>query len=187
MGILNELKCYFPKKILLQHYHALIYPHLFYAIPIWGSTYKSYLHKISMLQNKAVRIGYPYKMNSRANPSYTNLKVLKLNKLYQNEAGKTMYNFYHQQHLCNLNQYFTKSEVRHSRPTCSSTSLMLAIPFMKVQSCNNLFYTKVLKPVTLLPRTSKFPASLCLNLILSNPFQQYLTRFFTRIVSSHLS
>ena len=29
----NKLKCDFPKKSLLQLYHALIYPHLPYAIP----------------------------------------------------------------------------------------------------------------------------------------------------------
>ena len=33
VGILNKLKCYSPKEILLQLYHALIYPHLLYAIP----------------------------------------------------------------------------------------------------------------------------------------------------------
>ena len=27
VGILNKLKCYFPKKLLLQLYHAIIYPH----------------------------------------------------------------------------------------------------------------------------------------------------------------
>ena len=53
---LHKLKCYFPTKILLQLYHALIYPHLLYVIPIWGYTYKSSLHKISILQNKAVKI-----------------------------------------------------------------------------------------------------------------------------------
>ena len=56
VGILNKLKCYFPKEILLQLYHALIYPRLLDAILIWGSTYKSYLHKISILQNKAVKL-----------------------------------------------------------------------------------------------------------------------------------
>ena len=56
VDILNKLECYFLKEILLQLYHALIYPYLLYAIPIWGSTYKSYLHKTSLLQNKAVKI-----------------------------------------------------------------------------------------------------------------------------------
>ena len=78
VGALNKLTRYFPKEILLQLYHALIYPHLLYAIPIWGSTYKSYLHKISILQNKAVKINTQTKWNSSANSSYSNLKVLKL-------------------------------------------------------------------------------------------------------------
>ena len=77
VGILNKLKCYFPKKILFKLYHALIYPHLLYAISIWGSTYKSHLHKISILQNKAVRIGYPDKMQFQGKPFMYQPKGLK--------------------------------------------------------------------------------------------------------------
>ena len=42
-----------------------------------------------------------------------------------------MYNLYHKQHPCKLNQYFTQSNVKHSRPTRYSTSLMFTIPFMQ--------------------------------------------------------
>ena len=59
----------FSQEILLQLYHALIHPHLLYAIPMWGSAYKSYLHKISILQNKAFKIVIQTKWNSIANPS----------------------------------------------------------------------------------------------------------------------
>ena len=135
----NKLKCYFLKEILLQLYYALIYPHLFYAIPIWGSAYKSYLHRISILQNKAVKIAPQTKWNSCANPSYTNAKVLKLSKLYQYEVGKIMYNLYHKQHPYRLNQHFTKSIVRHFRPTRCSTSLMFTIPFMKITKLQQSF------------------------------------------------
>ena len=68
VGILNKLKCYFPKKIPLQLCRALIYPLLLYAIPTWGSTYKSYLHKISILQNKAVGIDYLGKIEFQGKP-----------------------------------------------------------------------------------------------------------------------
>ena len=78
VNILNKLKSYFLEKILLQLYHVLIYLHLLYAILIWISTYKSYLHNTSILQNKAVKIVTQTKWNSSANPSYTDLKVLKL-------------------------------------------------------------------------------------------------------------
>ena len=131
MGILNKLKYYFPKKILLQLCHALIYPHFLCTTPIWGSIYKSYLHKISILRDKAVRIVTQRKWNSRANPLFTYLKVLKLNNLYQYGVGKIMYNLYHKQYPCKLNQYFTQSKARHSRRTRRSTFLMFTIPFMK--------------------------------------------------------
>ena len=103
VGILNKLKCYFPYEIVLQLYHALIYAHLLYAIPIWGFAYKPIIHKIFILQTKLVKIVPQTKWKSSANPSYTNLKVLKLNKLYHYEVGKIMHNLYHKQHPYNLN------------------------------------------------------------------------------------
>ena len=185
VGILNKLKCYFPNKILLQLYHALIYAHRLYAIPIWGSTYKSYLHKISILRNKVVRIGFPDKIKFQGKPiiyqpkgsmttgcdkltannsdwlrrailnillspepscpnphfvtksllrsqfvrcqlTWLEPKGLKTEKLCLYGAGKIMHNLYHEQNPCNLYHYFTKSNVRHSCPTRSSTSLMLS-------------------------------------------------------------
>ena len=145
----------FPKEILLQLYHALIYPHLLYAIPIWGSTYKSYLHKISILQNKAVKIVTQTKWNSSANSSYINLKVLKLNKLYLYEVGKIMCNLYHKQHPYNLNQYFSKSNVRHSRPTRCSSSLMFTIPLMKTTKLQQSFLYQGVKTWNSIPHNIK--------------------------------
>ena len=85
------------------------------------------------------------KRNSTANPLYTNLKVLKLSKLYQYGAGKIMYNLYHKQHPRNLSQYFTKFNVRHSCLTRSSTSLMLTIPLMKSTNLQRSFLNQGVK------------------------------------------
>ena len=131
VGILCKLKWYFPQNILLQLYHTLIYPHLLYAIPVWGSTYKSYLHYISIFQNKAVKIITGTKPDTSANPSYTNLKILKFHELYQFEVTKIMHILYHKQHPSNLNQYFTKSCLRHSHRTRNSTSLLFTVPLTK--------------------------------------------------------
>ena len=81
-----------------------------------------------LLQNKAVRIGCPDKMEFHGKRFIYQPKGLKTEQHYQYGAGKMMYNLYHKQHPRNLNQYFTKSNVRHSRPTRSSTSLLLTIP-----------------------------------------------------------
>ena len=65
-----------------------------------GFYLKILLHKISILQNKAVKIVTQTKWKSSANSSYNNLKVLKLNKLYLCEFGKIMYNLHYKQHPC---------------------------------------------------------------------------------------
>ena len=56
IGILYKLKNTFPqKKILKQLYFALIHSLLLYGIITWGSTFSTYLHRLQILQNKAVR------------------------------------------------------------------------------------------------------------------------------------
>ena len=59
VGILNKLKCYFPKKNFLLLYHAVIFPHLLYAIPLWGCTDKSYLHNIGILKHNCKTFVHP--------------------------------------------------------------------------------------------------------------------------------
>ena len=48
--------------------------------------------------------------------------------------------------------------------------LMLTIPFSKTTRMQESFYTRLLKPGPLFPTSSKFPPSLCFNLILSSSF-----------------
>ena len=53
-GILYKCKPYFSSKILRILYYSLLYPHIKYGIVTWGSTYKSYLKKLEVIQNKAI-------------------------------------------------------------------------------------------------------------------------------------
>ena len=152
VGKLNKLKCYFPKKILLQLYHVLIYPHLFYAIPMWVLLTNLIFTKFQFSTTKLLESVSQTKWNFRANPSYTNVKVL---KHYQYGAGKIMYNLYHKQHPCKLNQYFTKANVRHSRPTRSSTFLMFTIPFMKSTKLQPSFLYQSVKTWNSIPHYIK--------------------------------
>ena len=41
VGIFSKLRFLFPKSTLLLYY-ALVYPHLLYALPLWGCTYQKY-------------------------------------------------------------------------------------------------------------------------------------------------
>ena len=53
-GILYKCKPYFSSKILRMLYYSLIYPHIKYGIVAWGSTYKTYLKRLEVIQNKAI-------------------------------------------------------------------------------------------------------------------------------------
>ena len=56
IGVISKLKQVFPISALRTLYYSMIHPHLLYGIVIWGSTFKTYLGKLSVLQNKALRI-----------------------------------------------------------------------------------------------------------------------------------
>jgi len=80
-----------PKRALLSIYYALVHSNLLYALPIWGSAYQSQLQKLTILQNKAIKLiggGYP---QEKVMPFYSQLKVLKLPDLFKLEVGKLVH------------------------------------------------------------------------------------------------
>ena len=50
------LKPYLNTKALLGLYYIIFHSHLLYGLITWSSTFKTYLKKLSTLQNKAVKI-----------------------------------------------------------------------------------------------------------------------------------
>ena len=56
VGTICKLKFVLPKDALLKLCYALFHPHLLYGLVTWGSTYPTYLIKISTLQNKVVKL-----------------------------------------------------------------------------------------------------------------------------------
>ena len=55
IGILSKLRHFLAQSALLKIYYALIHSQLMYGLPIWGSTFPSYINKLKSLQNKAVK------------------------------------------------------------------------------------------------------------------------------------
>ena len=58
LGIIFKSSFYFPKSSLITLYYTLIYPHRFYCVNIWGSTYITNLQRIVILQKRSIRIIY---------------------------------------------------------------------------------------------------------------------------------
>ena len=57
----------------------------------WGSTHISYVNTIFIKQKKAIRITMGAKYNEHSNVLFKQLKVLKLNNIYELKESKFMY------------------------------------------------------------------------------------------------
>ena len=92
VGILSKLRFLFSSSTFLLLYHALVHPHLLYGLPIWGSTFKTYLDKLQIFQNKAIRVITNTDRRSSFTPQFRNLNVLKIADRYT-EIAKLMHQY----------------------------------------------------------------------------------------------
>ena len=127
VGIMSKLSYYLPTETLITLYYALIHSHIFYGLPVWASTFNTYLNKLRKLQNRAMRIITKSKIKDRITPQYVHLGILKLNDLYNFEIAKFLYQYVHDMLPLQFNHYFTYMHDAHSHTTRNSTSKALAI------------------------------------------------------------
>ena len=95
VGIIAKLSYNLPPNVLLTVYHSLVHVHLIYALPVWATTFPTYLIKLIRLQNKAIRIITKTSPKDRISQHYCRLQILKLNDLYKFEVAKLMHQFTH--------------------------------------------------------------------------------------------
>ena len=88
---LNSMKRYLTKHNLTSLYYALIHPHLMYGCLLWGNTFKKHLHKIEVMQKKAIRIICHANYNASSDPLFKDKHILKLNDIYKLLTMQFMY------------------------------------------------------------------------------------------------
>ena len=93
VGILAKVKPFLNSKTLLQLYYAIFHSHLKYGILAWSSTYKTFFKKLSILQNKSVKIIGGGSYYDRATPFYAKLDILKLADLVKFEKALFVFKF----------------------------------------------------------------------------------------------
>jgi len=91
IGVLCKLKPCAPTKVLLSAYHALIHPHLVYGILIWANTFRNYLHKFQVLQNKCLRIIDGWQVKQKLAPLFLMYNILSINQLFNFEIAKLLF------------------------------------------------------------------------------------------------
>ena len=88
---INASKHYLTTGHLLMLYNALVYPYLTYGLLLWGSTFRSHLNKLIVMQKRAVRTIVLAPYNSHTHDIFLRLNILKLDAIYQLYLAKYMY------------------------------------------------------------------------------------------------
>ena len=91
VGILQKLRYFIPTYVLKILYHSLILSHLQYCTLLWANSYRSHLHKLRLLQKKAIRIISNTDYLAHSSKLFLNLKLLKLDDIMKFQLGTFMY------------------------------------------------------------------------------------------------
>ena len=97
-------------------------------MPIWASTYNTYLNKLEKLQNKALRIIFKTPLRDPITPLYRRSGILKLNDLFNFEVPKLMHQIIQQKTPKNFESYFTCSSNISAYPTRQKFANHLFLP-----------------------------------------------------------
>ena len=119
VGILAKVKPFLNTKALLNLYYAIFHSHLQYVLITRSSTFKSYL-KLSILQNKAVKIVGGGKYYDRATQFYAKLRILKLVDIIFFEKALFVFKFKMKMLPDQFNNYLTEASHAYEKFTRAS-------------------------------------------------------------------
>ena len=149
ISILNQVLHTLASRTL---YYSTNHPHLLYGIVIWGSTFKTYLGKLSVLQNEALRIIAGGNWLDNATQYYAKLNVLKLDDLCKFEIAKLMLQLVNNKLSPQFSLFFTPIKVVHTRTTrLVPKEHDLYIPRFRITRFQNSFKYQGVKIWNLVP------------------------------------
>ena len=122
-GIFSKLRYYLDTKTLIQMYHALFNSHLQYGILCWGSTSSTNLHQLQVLQNRAIRNMMKAPRFFRLDNYFLNLRLLKVENLYDLEIAKFMHAHHNDQLPECFTSFFRESGTNHNHHTRSVANI----------------------------------------------------------------
>ena len=123
---ISNLKKFVNKKTLRLLYHALVYPHLHYGLPCWGSAASYLLNKLKTKQKWILRVITNSKPRTHSTPLFHSMNILKLDDVYKLKVATEMRKLIYNNSLHNYNIQFIQSS--HNYSTRSSTKNNLSIP-----------------------------------------------------------
>ena len=116
-GIFSKLRYYVNTNVLIKVYHALFNSHLQYAILCWGSSATTYINKLQLLQNRAIRNMMKAPRFYRLDNYFLNLRILKVQDLYNLEVSKFMHGHFNGSLPRRFDDFFREVNASHNYNT----------------------------------------------------------------------
>ena len=140
IGLLYKIRPFVNIKIMKTLYYALVYPHILYAIEVWGSTGITILNRLLVLQKRIVRLlSYSNTRNSDysfppSKPLFFKEQMLKVQDLFKMRITKFMHNCLNKTSPVNFHLWFKLTILIHNHNTRSKY-----ISIDNLITTNNLF------------------------------------------------
>ena len=125
VGILQQLRYFIPTYVLKMLYHSLILSHLQYCTLLWANSYRSHLHKLRLLQKKAIRIISNTDYLAHSSKLFLNLKLLKLDDIMKFQLGTFMYKLKYNKLPNVIPHMFVTNENIHSHNTRNKNGYLI--------------------------------------------------------------
>ena len=134
IGMIYKIRPYVNKKILLMIYYCLVYPHLTYAIEVWGNAGSTLINRIYILQKRIVR-AILYKDIRDINyclppsdPLFIDLKVMKIHNIFRYRLLTFVFKCMNNLHTITFRNWFQFVSNVHKYSTRSVSTCNLYLP-----------------------------------------------------------
>lgn len=114
---INKVKHMVPKSYIRTLYFTMIYPHLSYGIPLWGSTYNVHKKQLFIMQKRCIRIMAGANSRDHTDNLFNELHVLKLDDIYKIEVLKFVFKHMQDSLPTSLENLFTLNSKIYERDT----------------------------------------------------------------------
>jgi len=116
-----------PVKVLITIYFASVHSHLLCGIEIYGNTYRAYLNRLMVLNNKLLRILQSAPCKTSVSDLYENFNTLNIPDLYNFQLLVLIHQFFiiKKSYLLYL-LYFNANFLFHNHDTRNRNNLHLA-------------------------------------------------------------
>ena len=91
IGIIAKHGHFVPRHVLLTLYRSLILPYISYGICAWGHAAETHLHKLLVLQKRALRLMFFAEPRTHAVPLFLETKQLPISFLLFEQMSLLMY------------------------------------------------------------------------------------------------